>query len=159
MKHNIKKFFNLLAVSIFIILITSSCAGAYNASWQYARTIVVNHSQVSQSFTGIPIKVFINQSTNINANGTDVRITDNSTDTDVPREIVFYNTTTAVAMDYTSSKIAYSQDLTHDWLNVSTNVTVLGNTPSGCSGINALMYYPTNNTIVLNNQTSTLCTI
>jgi hypothetical protein len=113
MKHNIKKFFNLLAVSIFIILITSSCAGAYNASWQYARTIVVNHSQVSQSFTGIPIKVFINQSTNINANGTDVRITDNSTDTDVPREIVFYNTTTGNLSLFFKGNISNVSDTTY----------------------------------------------
>ena len=38
--------------------------------------------------------------------------------------------------------------------NVTTNAM-----PSGCSAINAAVYYPANSTIVLYNQTSTLCTI
>lgn len=65
----------------------------YNSSWSYVRIVTVNHLKVTNTQTNFPIMLQINQPTNINANGSDVRITDDSNN-ELPREIESYNQTT-----------------------------------------------------------------
>ena len=89
-------------VSIFLINLNSVNASGeqwYNNSWQYRINITINNSKVLANLTDFPI--YLNLSnlssgfhSNVNSTGKDIRITTSDGATEVPREVVFYNSTT-----------------------------------------------------------------
>lgn len=71
----------------------------YSASWTYRQPIVIQSSQVDADLTDFPVYVNLNDldadfHTNVKSDGGDIRITKSDGTTEVPRELVFYNSST-----------------------------------------------------------------
>jgi len=71
----------------------SGSSSWWNSSWSKRKEIVVNSSMVNATQTNFPMQLHINQLTNVNENGSDIRITD-ADGNQVPREIEWYNQST-----------------------------------------------------------------
>ena len=93
----------LFGVVAFFIFYNSPSVGAtaswYNNSWEYRLNITINYVEVDANLTDFPI--YLNLSdlpsgfhTNVNSTGKDIRITLDDGTTEIPREVVFYNSAT-----------------------------------------------------------------
>ena len=71
----------------------------YNASWTYRVKITVDNTKVDADLTDFPVYVNLADlvagfHTNVKANGADIRVTKSDGTTEVPREVVFYDSAT-----------------------------------------------------------------
>lgn len=73
----------------------------YNASWDYRVKLTVASSQVSADLTDFPVYVDLSDFpaqffSNVNSDGSDIRVTKSDGTTEVPREIVFITTGSSI---------------------------------------------------------------
>jgi hypothetical protein len=73
--------------------------GWYDTNWIYRVKITVDADQVDANLTDFPIYVDLSDlpagfHTNVKSDGGDIRVTEDDGTTEVPREVVFYNSTT-----------------------------------------------------------------
>jgi len=100
MKNILKKsLFILFLLTLYIVPFHSVYAAWYNASWTYRVKITVDNTKVDADLTDFPVYVNLANlvagfHTNVKANGADIRVTKSDGTTEVPREVVFYDSAT-----------------------------------------------------------------
>jgi len=101
----LKKFFLLgvfllgFFVMIFNFTSVSASGGWYNDDWQHRIQITINSDKVPEDLTDFPIYVNLSAlpsgfHTNVKSDGEDIRMTMSDGTTEIPREVVFYNSVT-----------------------------------------------------------------
>lgn len=71
----------------------------YDNSWGYRVKVTISNTQVDATLTDFPVYIDLSDlpatfHTNVNSDGGDIRVTTSDEITEVPREVVFYNSTT-----------------------------------------------------------------
>lgn len=95
-----KTFATIALLSLLFLLFPYSVSAAwYNASWPYRVAVTVQNAEVDADLTDFPVYVDLNDlpagfHTNVTEDAGDIRVTTSDGTTEVPREVVFYATST-----------------------------------------------------------------
>lgn len=89
----------------------------WNSSWLYRIPIVVDHTKVDQSFNEFPVYVDLSDMpsafhSHVKSDGGDIRLTEDDGVTSVPREVVFYDSSTDTGEVHFKGDISSTTDTT-----------------------------------------------
>src|SRR5690606_33907440 len=89
----------IVCVSVYGLSFHNASAAWLNDSWQYRVSLTIDADQVDADLTDFPVYVDLSDMpaefhNNVNADGSDIRVTTGDEGTEVPREVVFYDADT-----------------------------------------------------------------